>query len=70
MNDYVLSLMTKYRTNGILIDTNILLLFIVGSLDPDLILRFSRTTNFSIQDFQIVAKVIDFLKRRSPPRIY
>ena len=37
MNDYLLDLFTKYRKSGILIDTNILLLFVVGSLNPDLI---------------------------------
>jgi rRNA-processing protein FCF1 len=60
MNDYLLDLLTKYRNKGILVDTNLLLLFIVGSLDPGLIPRISRTASYSVQDFQIVAKVIDF----------
>lgn len=60
MNDYLLDLLTKYRQKGILIDTNLLLLFVVGSLDPGLIPKVSRTANYSVQDFQIVTKVIDF----------
>lgn len=60
MNDFFLDLLTKYRTKGILIDTNILLLFLVGSVSPDLIPRISRTSNFSFQDFQIISNTIDF----------
>lgn len=64
MNDYFLELFTKYRKYGILIDTNILLLFVVGSMNPDLIPRVSRTANFSFQDFQIVEKAIDFFDKK------
>lgn len=64
MNDYFLELFTKYKKKGILVDTNILLLFVVGSLSPDLIKRISRTAHFSIQDFQIISKVIDFFDVR------
>ena len=64
MNDYLLDLFTKYRKSGILIDTNILLLFVVGSLNPDLIPKISRTASFSFQDFQIVEKTIDFFDNK------
>lgn len=64
MNEYFLGLFTKYRKSGVLIDTNILLLFIVGSLNPDLIPKVSRTANFSFQDFQIVEKTIDFFDNK------
>lgn len=44
---------------GLLVDTNILLLYIVGTVDIDLIRNFSRTANFSENDFYIVSKFID-----------
>ncbi len=60
MNDYLLKLIQKYKRNGVLVDTNILLLYIVGSLDISLIRNFKRTANFSEKDFEIVSKFIDY----------
>ncbi|HQU91659.1 MAG TPA: hypothetical protein PLK77_05145 [Pyrinomonadaceae bacterium] len=64
MSDYVLELFTRYRTAGVLIDTNLLLLFIVGSVDSDLISQISRTSNYSFQDFQLVEKAVDFFETK------
>ena len=33
MNDYLLKLIQKYKQKGLLIDTNLILLYIVGSID-------------------------------------
>ena len=60
MNEYLLNLIQKYKQKGILIDTNILLLYIVGSLDVDLIKNNSRTAIFTEEDFERVSKFIDF----------
>ena len=60
MNDYLLGLIQKYKQKGLLIDTNILLLFIVGSIDISLIRDFKRTANFSENDFVKVTKFIDY----------
>ena len=48
MNAHVSGLMQRYRSRGILVDTNILLLHFVGSFDPSLIARFKRTERFTI----------------------
>lgn len=64
MSDYFLDLFTRHRTQGLLIDTNILLLFVVGSVNPDLIPKLSCTSNYSIQDFQIVETAIDFFETK------
>ncbi len=70
MNEEILKLFIKYRSSGVLIDTNILLLFIVGSLNPDLISTTSRTASFTFRDFQIVSKAIDFFEVKiSTPHI-
>ena len=64
MNQHLLKLIQTYKNKGLLIDTNILLLYIVGSFDPILIRDFKRTANFNEDDFDIVSKFIrlfDFL---------
>jgi len=54
MNAHVSGLMQRYRSRGILVDTNILLLHFVGSFDQSLIARFKRTERFTIQDFDLL----------------
>ena len=58
MNEYLLSLVIKYKNKGVLIDTNILLLFLVGSLDLNLIRGFKRTANFTENDFDLISNFI------------
>jgi rRNA-processing protein FCF1 len=60
MNDYLLKLIQKYKQKGLLVDTNILLLYIVGIVNVDLIRNFSRTANFTENDFYLVEKFINF----------
>ena len=44
----------------LLVDTNVLLLFLVGSLDPDLIAKHKRVNQFTVEDFHL----LDDLLRR------
>lgn len=44
----------------LLVDTNILVLFLVGSLDPDLIAKHKRVNHFTVEDFNLVD---DLLRR-------
>ena len=60
MNDYLLKLIQKYRQKGLLIDTNIILLYLIGSIDISLIRDFSRTAMFTASDFYKVSKFIDY----------
>jgi len=60
MNDYLLKLIQKYRFRGVLIDTNILLLYIVGTVNTNLIRNFKRTAKFTEEDFYYVSKFIDY----------
>ena len=59
MNDYLLKLIQKYRQKGLLVDTNILLLYIVGTVNVELIRNFRRTAYFTESDFYNVSKFID-----------
>ena len=45
-------LIALYARKGILIDTNILLLYFVGTFDPDRILSFKRTAQFTLEDYR------------------
>ena len=57
-NTYIESLIDKYRTKGIAIDTEILLLLCVGLFDEGLITRFERTSKYSIDEFKIAQGII------------
>lgn len=46
MKDVINSLIRRYHQKGILIDTNILLLYFVGTVNRERITRFNRTQQF------------------------
>lgn len=48
---------------GLLIDTNLLVLFIVGSVNPDRIERFKRTSQYTKSDYQLLLRVLDRFER-------
>lgn len=60
MNDYLWELIQKYKQKGLLVDTNIILLYIVGSLDISIIRNFSRTSGFTEDDFERVSGFIEY----------
>ncbi len=64
MNTYVKKLIQKYKFKGILTDTNLLLLYIVGSYDIELIGNFKRTSHYSIDDFYIVSDFIGLFEKK------
>ena len=51
MRDLILRLILRYRTRGIIVDTNILLLYFLGRFQPQEIPRFKRTQQFSREDY-------------------
>ena len=48
-----------HRRAGLLIDTNLLVLFVVGSVNPDRIERFKRTSQYTRSDYQLLLRVLD-----------
>lgn len=58
--------LSKHRGRGALLDTNLLLLAFVGFADQKIIASFKRTSSlgFSIQDFELLQRVIRFLGNR------
>ncbi len=47
----------RYRQAGIMVDTNILLLFFIGAFDQNLITRFKRTRQFSVEDYATLISI-------------
>ncbi len=44
--------------NGIILDTNLLILYLIGNYDPNFITRFRKTSNYTIDDFLILKDIV------------
>jgi len=62
MSSSVSDTSTAYRWEGLLIDSNLLLLLFVGLCDRDRIQKFKRTAQFTIRDFERLAAFIGRFK--------
>ncbi|MEH1976625.1 MAG: PIN domain-containing protein [Nostoc sp.] len=70
MKDLIASLVRRYCQKGILIDTNILLLFLVGSVNQERITKFNRTQQFIPEDYELLlAFIARFQKLVTTPNI-
>lgn len=58
MRNRVERFVSKYRKRGILVDTNLLLLYVVGAYDANHIERFKRTSTFTADDFDLLARLL------------
>jgi hypothetical protein len=52
---YLDGLIQNYKNSGIVVDTNLLLLFLVGSFDKGLITKFKRTQSYSQKDYEMLS---------------
>jgi hypothetical protein len=57
--EYINELVARYQNKGLLIDTNLLLLYFIGAFDPDRIPKFKRTMAFTVNEFWLL---MTFLK--------
>ena len=48
----------RWRGRELFLDTNLLILYIVGSIDPELIRRHKRTNQFTPADYRLLQSVI------------
>ncbi|MCY7376044.1 MAG: hypothetical protein LH472_08750 [Pyrinomonadaceae bacterium] len=59
MNGYYQKLLQNYAQKGLLVDTNILLLWIIGSVDRNFIEKFKRTADrFTAADFDLIHQIL------------
>jgi len=55
-----LALVDKHRSKGVLVDTNLLVLLLVGSVNKRRILKFKRTQSFTLQDFDLLSRLVEW----------
>jgi hypothetical protein len=53
----------RYRSAGVLVDTNLLLLYFIGANDPSDISRFKRTMQFRAEDYRLLVRVLGAFRR-------
>lgn len=57
---HIEELLARYKSRGVLIDTNLLLLYFVGLYDQSQIQKFKRTLIFTVDDFDIIRNFINY----------
>ncbi|MTW17292.1 hypothetical protein GJ689_13880 [Rhodoplanes serenus] len=66
----LLDIIARFRTKGILLDTNLLILLVVGLYRRDRISKFNRTRQYTINDFDLITAFIhQFPRRITTPHI-
>jgi rRNA-processing protein FCF1 len=63
MKNEISSLFARYRQKGILIDTNILLLYFVGYTNRERISRFNRTQQFIPEDYDTLVQILEYFQK-------
>ena len=63
MSNYIIELLQRYRGKGVLLDTNILLLYFVGAFNPEEIPRFKRTKMFTVEDHDTLVGILGYFEK-------
>ncbi|MFK0734921.1 MAG: PIN domain-containing protein [Gloeotrichia echinulata GP01] len=63
MKDYIRSLFQTYKQKGVLIDTNILLLWFVGTVNRSRISQFNRTEKFLPEDYDLLVSILSYFSK-------
>lgn len=58
MRSHVEQLLVEYRTDGILVDANLLLVYVVRVYDPKQIERFKHTNESTVDDFELPDRLL------------
>lgn len=56
-------ILQKYSKIGLIIDTNLLLLYLVGIYDVNLITNFKRTAKYTSEDFNIIDNFLKYFNK-------
>lgn len=62
--EYFDELVKKYRTKGIFVDTNLMLLLLVGLYNPARIATFKRTQQFTVNDYALLLGILGLFDRK------
>lgn len=52
-----------YQPEGIIVDTNVLILFLIGTYDTNFIRKFKRTNIYSVDDFKLLKEILAYFKK-------
>ncbi len=63
MTDHVLYLVERYRSRGVLVDSNLLLLYVVGGFERELVPHFKRTKQFTVEDYDLLVLFLSNFER-------
>lgn len=70
MKEYLEGLIGKYRTRGVLVDSNLLILYFVGEFAPARIPNLRRTKGFTFCDYRLLKAIVDrFTVKVTTPNI-
>lgn len=58
------ALISKYKARGILIDTNLLLLVVIGAYATERILTFKRTLQYTLDDYALMVRILANVEKR------
>ncbi|MGL4498028.1 MAG: hypothetical protein ACRCU2_03110 [Planktothrix sp.] len=67
MSDYISQLIEGYKTRGILIDTNILLLWCVGTVNRQRISKFNQTEKFLPENYETLLRTLSMFTTIGSP---
>ncbi len=58
------ALLEKHRGRAVFLDSNLLVLFLIGSVNRDRIANFKRTQNFTVEDFEVLNYMVNWFGGR------
>ncbi len=62
-SSHIADLISRYRNKGLLVDSNLLLLYFVGAYDPERIATFKGTARFGPDDFDLLLRLVALFQR-------
>jgi len=57
-------LFAKYKSKGVLVDTNLLLMVAIGTYQVRKLLTWKRTLKYTLEDYELVLKILAYFDRR------
>jgi hypothetical protein len=72
VSSYTTLLIERFRGKGVLIDTNLLLVYVIGSFDKEILRReaFDRVAAYSVEDYDLLRNLTSlFHKRVTTPHV-